>query len=39
MTRLRIAELTSGVGTLVLGVGLGAWLSAVLSAALGRPNS
>ena len=27
MTRLRIAELTSSVGAIVLGVGLGAWFS------------
>ena len=35
MTRLRIAELTSGVGALVLGIGLGAWLSRWFTPAAG----
>jgi hypothetical protein len=33
MTRLKLAELTSGVGALVLGIGLGAWLSRWLAPA------
>jgi hypothetical protein len=28
--RLRVAELTSGIGALVIGVGLGAWLAAAI---------
>ena len=35
MTRLRIAELTSGVGALVLGLGLGAWFSPWFTPAAG----
>ena len=35
MTRLRLAELTSGVGALVLGVGLGALFPALLGHSAG----
>jgi hypothetical protein len=35
MTRMKLAELTSGVGALVLGVGLGALFSRWLAAAAG----
>ena len=35
MTRLKLAELTSGIGTLVLGVGLGAIFSAWFAPAAG----